>query len=76
MQKESLGNFWVEGTSYVYQPEIGSVYIVRVEIKCNNTDQRVKYHFNYRSYFMRKKKIYEGRKKNILERYLLARARV
>ena len=56
---------------HIYLEEIGSVYMVRIEIKCNNTENII---FNYRSYYMRKKKIYEGRKKNIFE--VLACARV
>ena len=50
----------------IYLEEIGSVYMVRIEIKCNNTEES-KILFSFVLYNMRKKKIYEGRKKNIFE---------
>ena len=39
---------------HIYLEEIGSVYMVRIEIKCNNTEESKNIILNnYRSYYMR-----------------------
>ena len=53
---------------HIYLEEIGSVYMVRIEIRCNNKEESKILFLNYVRIICGKKKIYEeGRKQNILE---------